>query len=204
MDPKFSKFERQIKSFLDAQTPTKNIINYFKKNPRSIYNAIYRVRKKIKDISQQERASRGRVLKVSSRAKRAINRDITRSPKKTKKRLLRENNLNISISTLKRVLKDEGWVINICSKKQILNKEKARNRLAYAKNRLKELSNIDFTKIIFSDESGIERGHGSRVEFSRNRPKTRQNLKIYSTKNTSTFKNISNKLKVSLISILYF
>ena len=59
MDQKFSKFETQIKAFLDANTPVINIINYFKKNPRSIYNAIYRVKKKIKNISQQERASSG-------------------------------------------------------------------------------------------------------------------------------------------------
>ena len=112
-------------------------------------------------------------------------RDITRSPKKTKKRLLRENNLNILTSTLKQVLKEEGWVVNIYSKKQILTKERAKNRLVYTKNRLKELSNINFTKIIFLDKSSIERGQGSRVEFSRNRPKYRQNLEIYSTKNKS-------------------
>ena len=51
MDQKFSKFETQIKAFLDANTPIINIINYFKKNPRSIDNAIYRVKKKIKNIS---------------------------------------------------------------------------------------------------------------------------------------------------------
>ena len=100
------------------------------------------------------------------------------------------------------MLKEEGWVVNICSKKQILTKERAKNRLVYAKNRLKELSNIDFTKIIFSDESGIERGHGSRVEFSRNRPKYRQNPKIYSTKNKSTYRNISNKPQYFIFFIL--
>ena len=186
MDQKFSKFETQIKAFLDANTPIKNIINYYKKNPRSIYNAIYRVRKKIKDISQQERASSGRYPKLSSRDLRAINRDITKGSRKIKKRLIRENNLNISIRTLQRALKDQGWVINISKKKQILNKEKARKRLYYAKKQLKELTNINFRKIIFSDECGIERGHGSRMEFARNRPKYPKHRKIYSTKNTST------------------
>ena len=117
MDPKFSKFESQIKAFLDANTPIKNIINYYNISSKSIYNAIYGIKSKLKDINKQERASQGRVSKVSNRTKRVINRDITRSPRKTKKRLLRENNLNISIRTLQRVLKDEEWVINICSKK---------------------------------------------------------------------------------------
>ena len=187
IDQKFSKFETQIKAFLDANTPIINIINYFKKNPRSIYNAIYRVKKKIKNISQQERASSGRYPKLSSRDIRAINRDITRSPRKTKKRILQENNLKVSISTIKRVLKDQGWVINISKKKQILDKEKAKKRLYYVKKQLKELSNINFSKIIFSDECGIQRGHGSRTQFARNRPKYPKHRKIYSTKNTSKY-----------------
>ena len=185
MDPKFSKFESQIKAFLDANTSIKNIINYYNKPPKSIYDAIYRIKKKINNISQQKRASLGRKLKVSPRAQRGLNRDIIKSPKKTKKRLLRENNLDISTRTLQRVLKDQGWVINICTKKQILDKEKAKNRLAYAKKKLKELSNVNFKKIVFSDESGIQRGHGSRTEFVRKNQKNLKNPKRYSTKNTS-------------------
>ena len=98
---------------------------------------------------------------MSSRAKRAINRDILKSPKKTNSRLLKENNLDISKRTLQKVLKEEGWTVNISSKKPILDVEKAKMRLVYCKNQLKNLSNINLRKIIFSDESGIERGHGA-------------------------------------------
>ena len=83
----------------------------------------------------KERARRGRISKVSSRAKRAINRDITRSPKKTNWRILEENNLDISSRSLRRVLRAEGWTVNTCSKKSILNAKNAKNRLAWAKNR---------------------------------------------------------------------
>ena len=196
MDPKFSKFESQIKAFLDANTSIKNIINYYNKPPKSIYDAIYRIKKKINNISQQKRASLGRKLKVSPRAQRGLNRDIIKSPKKTKKRLLRENNLDISTRTLQRVLKDKGWVINIWTKKQILDKEKAKNRLAYAKKKLKELSNVNFKKIVFSDESGIQRGHGSRAEFGRKRQKYPLNPKLYCGKSSS-------KLDLLLYSLLY-
>ena len=57
MDLKFSKFESQIKAFLDANILIKNIINYYNISPKSIYNAIYRIRSKLKDINKQERAS---------------------------------------------------------------------------------------------------------------------------------------------------
>ena len=100
MDPKFSKFESQIKAFLDTNTSIKNIINYYNRPLKSIYDAIYRIKKKINNISQQKRASLGRKSKVSPRAQRGLNRDIIKSPKKTKKRLLRENNLDISTRTL--------------------------------------------------------------------------------------------------------
>ena len=169
MQPKLSKFESDVCHLLDSKISTKYIINYFQKPPKSIYNAISRIRKKKKLFNSKERARIGGVSKTSSRAKRAINRDITRSPKKTNKRLLEENSLEISNRTLQRVLKDEGWSINISSKKAFLNAKKAKNRLAWAKNKLKELDNIDFRKIIFSDESGIQRNRGAQSEYMRKR-----------------------------------
>lgn len=204
MDPKFSKFEAEVDRLLNADISIKNIINYYKKPPQSIYNAIKRIKKKKNNISQQEGASRGRISKVSPRTKRAINRDITRSPKKQKKRLISENNLDISSRTLQRVLKNEGWTTSSSKKKAILDQKKAKNRLLYAKKQLKTLSNINFDKIIFSDESGIQRGHGSRSEYSRKRQNKPQNPKIYSTKNKSKFKIFLYYLKDYSIFIRYF
>ena len=83
MQPQFSTFESEVSHFLEANISIKDIIKYFKKPSRSIYDAIYRIKKKKKDLNIQERARKGRISKVSSRTRRAINRDITRSPKKT-------------------------------------------------------------------------------------------------------------------------
>jgi hypothetical protein len=187
MDPKLSKFEAEVDRLINANIAIKNISIYFQKPLRSIYDAIYRINKKKKNITKQERASRGRVLKLSTRTRRAINRDITKSPKKTNSRLIRENNLEVSTRTLQRVLRVEGWTVNICSKKSTLNASRARERLAYAKRQLKELSNIDFKKIIFSDECGVERGHGSRSEYTRKRGNSKGGRTLVSSKTTSTF-----------------
>ena len=194
MDPKLSKFEAEIDRFLQAKMPLDSIINYFQKDPKSIYNAIYRIKRKKRIKICQDRAKRGRNPEVSDRAKRAINRDITRSPKKTKSRLLKENNLDISSRTLQRVLKAEDWTINKSTKKPILDATRARKRLAVAKERLTNLSNDQVTKIIFSDESGIQRGHGARSEFFRKRGKKRLGQALVSTTNTS---------KLYLIILLY-
>ena len=185
MEPKFSKFESEIQQLLDLNISIKNIVKYYNKPAESIYNAIKRIKKKKKDIKKLERASRGRILKLTPRAIRALNRDITKSPKKTNKRLLNKDNLDISTRTLQRVLRSEGWSITTSQKKRILNAERAKARLKYAKTKLKELSNINFKKIIFSDESGIQRGHGSRTEFVRKNQKNFKNPKRYSTKNIS-------------------
>ena len=106
MYAKLSNFESQLNRLLEANVPLVNIIKYFNKSPRAIYNAKYRIKKKKISYFNKERASRGRVSKVSSRALRAINRDIIRSPKKQKKHLIRENSLDIPSRTLQRVLKD--------------------------------------------------------------------------------------------------
>ena len=196
MEPKFSKFESEIQQLLDLNISIKNIVKYYNKPAESIYNAIKRIKKKKKDIKKLERASRGRISKLTPRAIRALNRDITKSPKKTNRRLLNENNLDISTRTLQRVLRSEGWSITTSQKKRILNAERAKIRLKYAKAKLKELNSIDFQKIIFSDESGIQRGHGSRAEFGRKRQKYPLNPKLYCGKSSS-------KLDLFLYSLLY-
>ena len=194
MAPKFSNLEAEISRLLDAKIAIKNISTLLNKPPRAIYDAIYRIKKKKKEKNLEKRASIGRVSKSTKRTKRAINRDLTRSPKKTNKRLLKENNLNISTRSLQRLLKEQGYSCNVANKKPILNSLKAKNRLNFAKEQLKGIENIDFSKIIFSDESGIQRGHGARTEYYRKRAQNKVGKEMISTKNKSKFKNISNKL----------
>ena len=129
MAPKFSELETEISRLLNAKIAPKNIIITLNKSPKTIYDAIYRIKKKKKLKIQLERASKGRVSKTSTRAKRAINRDLTRSPKKQNKRLLVKNSLDISTRSLQRLLKDEGYSCNIVKKKSILNAFTAKNRL---------------------------------------------------------------------------
>jgi transposase len=195
---KFSNLEAEISRLLDAKIAIKNISTLLNKPSRAIYDAIYRIKKKKKEKNLEKRASAGRVSKSTKRTKRAINRDLTRSPKKTNKRLLKENNLNISTRSLQRLLKEQGYSCNVANKKPILNSLKAKNRLNFAKEQLKGIENIDFSKIIFSDESGIQRGHGARTEYYRKKAQNKVGKEMISTKNKSKFKNISNKLFCSI------
>ena len=66
------------------------------------------------------------------------------------------------------------------------NREKARNRLILAKEQEK-LKNINLNKIIFTDESAIQRGHGSRREYYRKRGNNKTGKEMVSTKNKSKF-----------------
>ena len=93
----FSKLELKINLLLEANTSISTISSTLKKPLSSIYNTISRIKKKkkLKDPILN-RVKRGRVKKITSRAKRVINRDLTRSPKKENKRLLLENNLGVT------------------------------------------------------------------------------------------------------------
>jgi transposase len=186
MDPKFSKFESEVKLLLEAKTPISTISTTLKKSKDSIYNTIKRIKRKEKNFNI-ERVKAGRVSKVTSREKRVINRDLTRSPKKVNKRLLLENSLKVSKRSLQRILKEEGYSINISSKKPIITKERAKKRLIYAKEQLKNIKNINLNRIIFSDESAIQRGHGARQEYYRKRSNKKVGKEMVSTKGRSTF-----------------
>src|SRR5205085_8577281 len=127
---------------------------------------------------------------------KVIKRDIIRSPKKINKRLLVENNLGFTKRSLQRVLKEEGATTNIAAKKPLILAKSAKLRLKYAKEQLKKLENkeINLKKIIFSDESSIQRGHGARQKYYRKFGSIKARRQLVSTTNKSKFKNISNKL----------
>ena len=106
------------------------------------------------------------------------------------KRLILENNISLSKRSLQRFLKSEKYSINVARKKPFLNKDKARKRLLFAEKQKRNIRNIILNKIIFSDESAIQRGHGSRGEYVRKKGKKRTGREQVSSSLRSTFKNI--------------
>jgi len=101
MAPEFLNLELKVNLLLEANTSINIISKILKKSSKSIYNTIKCINKKKKiNYSILNRVKKGRIKKISSREKRVINRDLTRSPKKENKRLLLENNLDISKRTL--------------------------------------------------------------------------------------------------------
>ena len=146
----------------------------------------------------------GHSFKITKRTKRASNRDLTRSPKKTNKRILEENSLDLSTRSLQRLLREENYSFNTSKKKKLLNAKKAKNRRLYAKERLNNIKNINFNKIIFSDESAIQRGHGARTDYSRKRYNKRVRKDLVSTTNRSKFKILKKILKDTLEDLVFF
>ena len=136
----------------------------------------------------------GRPSKISKRATRVVNRDLERSPKKTNRRILEENNLDFSTRSLQRLLRSEKYSISTAKKKQLLNKEKALLRKRYVKKTIKILKYIHFNKVIFLDKSSIQRRHGTRQEYVRKRRNKKTRPKQVSTSNTSKIKKNLNKL----------
>ena len=100
MAAKFSNYKNQVQLLLEAKTSISIISSTLKRSNQSIYNTIRRIKKKKEEINTLERVRKERIEKLSSRDKRAINRDLTRSPKKVNKRVIIENNLEITKRSL--------------------------------------------------------------------------------------------------------
>ena len=196
MATNLSKFEENIYLLYSNNIPLSTITTTLKKDYKSIKNALNRIRKKLSNPPPITRVIGGRINKLSFRTKRQLNRDLEKSPKKTNKRLLLENNISISIRGLQRFLKEEGYSINIANKKPVINKAKAKIRVSYCKEQLRRLKNKEFNleKVIFSDESGIESGKGARQEYYRKRGKKGVGRERISMANKSKFKKYSNRL----------
>jgi len=149
---------------------------------------------------------RRRENKITKRKIRVIKRDIIRRHKKINKRLLVENKLGFTKRSLQRVLKEEGATTNIAAKKPLISAKLAKLRLKYAKEQLKKLENkeINLKKIIFSDESSIQRGHGARQEYYRKFGSIKAGQQLVSTSHKSKFKINSNNLLYFIFSIFFF
>src|SRR5436305_11193127 len=112
-----SKFESQVHLLSKTKLTLLEIATILKRPKLSIKYALARIRKKEGSISTLNRDLTGRILKLNLREKRQVNRDLERSPKKTNKRLLLENNISISIRGLQRYIKEKGYSISVATKK---------------------------------------------------------------------------------------
>jgi transposase len=195
MSRNLSKFKKEVYTLSLQNKSTSTISTILEKPYKSIYNTLQRIKKKKDTIIPLSTPKLGRPTKVSKRTTRVVNRDLERSPKKTNKRILEENNLDFSTRSLQRLLRVEKYSLNTLKKKQLLNAEKASNRKKYAKKTLKIIRSINFNKVIFSDESSIQRRHGARQEYYRKRRNNKVGKELVSTTNTSKFKKNLNRLK---------
>ena len=110
------------------------------------------------------------------------------------------------MGTLNYFLKEEGATTNIATKKPIISAKSAKLRLKYAKEQLKKLENkdINLKKIIFLDESSIQRGYRARQEYYRKFGSIKAGKQMVSTTNKSTFKKFPNKLFYFIFFCLFF
>ena len=204
MSLKFSKFKEKVSTLLLEDYSITSISTILEKSSKSIYNTISRIKRKNNTPLPTISSKLGYSFKITKRTKRAINRDLTRSPKKTNKRIIEDNSLDLSTRSLQRLLREENYSINTSKKKQLLNATKAKNRLLYAKETLKNIKNINFNKIVFSDESAIQRRHGARTEYSRKRYNKKVGKDLVSTTNRSKFKILKKLFKNTLRNLVFF
>ena len=190
MAPNFSKLEKKVEELYNNNISINTISNILKKPKSSIYNAIARMKRKKTSFNKTSlnlnKTKSGPIKKVQNREKRVINRELAKFPKIKNKELLSLNDLNISERTLQRFLKEENYHYNTSFKKPYLSKKAKKERNLYAKKQLKNIKNINFYKIIFSDESAIERGHGSRQEYYRKKRNCKLGEGLVSNRNRGT------------------
>jgi glyoxylate utilization-related uncharacterized protein len=84
-------------------------------------------------------------------------------------RLLKENNLSFTTRSIQRLLKEQGYSYKVATKKPILNSFKTKNRIYFTKEQLKEIKDIDLSKIIYSHELGIQRRPSARTKYYQKR-----------------------------------
>ena len=185
MSRELSKFKKEVYTLSLQNKSTSTISTILVKPYKSIYNTLQRIKQKKNAVIPLSTPKLGRPTKVSKRTTRVVNRDLERSPKKTNKRILEENNLDFSTRSLQRLLRVEKYSLDTSKNKQPLNAEKASNRKKYAKKTLKIIRSINFNKVIFLDKSSIQRRHDARQEYYRKRRNNTAGKELVSTTNTS-------------------
>ena len=141
MAPNLSELEKNVELLLKAKNPLKLIATTLKKPLTSIYNTIFRIKRKKCYLSNPKGVKAGRISKLNPREKRVINWDLLLSLKKTNKRILFENIIEISTRGLQQFLKAEGYSINVATKKPYIDAKNAKIRIKYAKETLKSFKN---------------------------------------------------------------
>jgi hypothetical protein len=134
-----SKFETEVHTLYLQNKSISSISTTLENSSHSITNTLYRSKQKNKTILSNLQRKLGRPTKITKRIKTLVNRDLTRSPKKTNKRILEENSLGLSTRSLQRLLREENYSTNTAKRKPLLNRKKATNRLVYTKQTLKNL-----------------------------------------------------------------
>jgi len=121
MSLKFSKFKEKVSTLLLEDYSITSISTILEKSSKSIYNTISRIKRKNNTPLPTISSKLGYSFKITKRTKRAINRDLTRSPKEINKRIIEDNSLDLSTRSLQRLLREENYSINTPKKKQLLN-----------------------------------------------------------------------------------
>ena len=169
MSSNLSKFKSKVHLLYSANISLSTITTVLNKDYKSIKNALNWIRTKHSNPLFISRVIEGRITKLNLREKRVINRDLLLSPKRINKRILFENSLETSTRGLQRFLKERGYSINVATKKPYIDVKNAKIQVKYAKETLKSYINkeINLKKVIFSDESCMERGHRARPKYAR-------------------------------------
>jgi len=119
MSFKFKEFKEKVSTLLLESYSITSICTILEKSSKSIYNTISRIKRKNNIPLPTISSKLGCSFKITKRTKRAINRDLTRSSKKTTKRIIEDNSLDLSTRSLQHLLRDENYSINTSKKKQL-------------------------------------------------------------------------------------
>ena len=169
--PTISHFKRQLSMNLHAEGVSQRQIAIQLEISRCAVQKI--IKKHRMGLGIHNTTKSGRPQKLSATTKRRITIESKRNPKTTARQIRCTLNLQnrVSISTIKRTLCASGLNGRICCKKPSLTSRNIRKRLAWCRNK-SEWTFMDWSKVIFTDESKIEIAPRRR-EFVRRPPNKR-------------------------------
>lgn len=116
-------------------------------------------------VNNKSKPRPGQPKKHDARALNRILRFVRMHPKKTYAMVKAELDLPFSRDTLRRILEPHGIRKWHCAKRPFLSEEVALKRFEWVEKH-KDWSKEEWSKIIFSDESSVERGKGGAREWA--------------------------------------
>jgi len=176
--PVISMYARQRVVDLHQQGHSQRKIATELKISRGGVRSIIKKHKSSKTI--YNRSKPGRPRKLSERMRRLITLESKRNPRKTANQIRNSLNLtdNVKVDTVKRVLRNSDLFGRVSCPKPALSKINKKRRLDWCKGK-REWNDVDWSKIIFSDETKIDL-HPNTRQFVR-RPKNKRFEKRYTT-----------------------